>query len=378
MKLLHTSDWHLGRQLHGVSLLEDQRVVLDQIVETLVEREVDVLLVSGDVYDRSLPPVEAVDLLDDVVSRVSGELGIPIVMIGGNHDSGGRLQFGSRLLAGSGLHIAGSLSGDIEPVVLSDKHGDVAFYSIPYADPITVRTVFDVEVKTHDEAMGFLCERIAADNADNRRCVVLGHCFLAGGEVSDSERPLTIGGIANVSPEHFARFTYAALGHLHAPQAKLADHIRYSGSILKYSFSEVTQNKSVTLVELDGSGCGVTQVALKPRRDVRVVEGSLDEILAAVPDDDCREDYVLVRLRDTHAILDALGKLRTVYPNVLQLERPALLGGGRPAPGPGIDHKAELPMVQAFFEQMTEKKLGEAGEEVVKNLLDRIHRGEEV
>jgi len=361
-----------------VSLLEDQRHVLDQIVETAAARGVDVLLVAGDIYDRSLPPVEAVRLLDDVISRVSSELGIPVIMIGGNHDSGERLDFGSQLLANSGLYIKGSLASDPTPVVVSDDYGEVAFYSIPYADPVTVRQVFDVEVKSHDEAMGFLCERIAADNGSTRRSVVLGHCFLAGGEASDSERPLTIGGIANVSPEHFGRFSYAALGHLHAPQSRAADHIRYSGSILKYSFSEANQRKSVTLVDMDGEGnCDIENIALKPRRDMRVLEAELEHILAAGKDDDARDDYILVRLLDKHAILDVLGKLRTVYPNVLQLERPALAQEGVRRPERDLIHKAELPMVQDFYRQMTGEDLSEAGTAVVSELLDQIHKGGE-
>ena len=377
MKILHTSDWHLGRQLHGVSLLEDQRHVLDQLTGKLTSENIDALVIAGDVYDRSLPPVEAVKLLNHFVSLVTGELNIPIIMIGGNHDSGERLEFGEQLLASSGLHIAGALSTDIDPVVLEDKYGEVAFYSIPYADPATVRDVFNNEVRTHDEAMAFLCEQIREHNPRGRRTVVISHCFLAGGEESESERPLTVGGVANVSPKHFKDFTYSALGHLHAPQHKGSDRVRYSGSLLKYSFSEEKHNKSVTVVDINRKGkCKFRTIELKPRRDLRVLEGKLDDILAAGKKDAANEDYVQVRLLDTHAILDVMGKLRDVYPNVLQLERPMLAGDGIRTPGDrDMIHKAELPMFEDFYEQMKGEKLDEAGIAFVQKTLEVIHRG---
>ena len=377
MRILHTSDWHLGRQLHGVSLLDDQRHVLDQLAAVLTAENIDALVIAGDVYDRSLPPVEAVKLLNRFVSHVSGELKLPIIMIGGNHDSGERLDFGGQLLAGAGLHIAGALSRELDPVVLEDAHGEVAFYSIPYADPATVRDVFDIEVRTHDEAMAFLCREIREHNPHGRRAIVLSHCFLAGGEESESERPLTVGGVASVSPKHFVDFTYTALGHLHAPQHKESDHIRYSGSLLKYSFSEDKHNKSVTIVDIDKNGkCVIDKVRLTPRRDLRVIEGRLDDILAAADKDQASEDYVLIRLLDTHAILDVMGKLRAAYPNVLQLERPMLVSEGMRTPGDrAMIHKAELPMFEDFYKQMTGDQLDDESTAFVQQVLEGIHGG---
>uniref|UniRef100_UPI003D8128CD metallophosphoesterase family protein n=1 Tax=Trichloromonas sp. TaxID=3069249 RepID=UPI003D8128CD len=232
MRILHTSDWHLGRQFHNISLLDDQRLALEQIIDIVRERKVDVVVVAGDIYDRSVPPATAVELLDDCVHRICNELQVPLILLAGNHDGPQRLGFASRQLAGAGLHVAGPLWSVPQPIVLKGDTGEVAFYPIPYADPATVRHVLDVEVSSHDEAMAYLLEQIKQDNGPTRPCVVIAHCYLAGGEVSESERPLSIGGADQVSPDYFKDFSYAALGHLHGPQFRGAQHIRYSGSPL--------------------------------------------------------------------------------------------------------------------------------------------------
>lgn len=374
MRILHTSDWHLGRQFHNLSLLDDQRQVLDQIVAVVRDRKVDVVLVAGDIYDRSVPPAAAVELLDETVHRICAELKVPMILLAGNHDGPRRLGFAARQLAGAGLHVAGPLWSVPRPILL----GEVAFYPIPYADPATVREVHGVEVADHDEAMAYLLRRIRQDNGPNRPCVVLAHCFLAGSEPSESERPLSLGGADAVSPEHFQDFSYAALGHLHGPQWRGAEHIRYSGSPLKYSFSEERQRKSVTLVELDGRGkAAVELMPLTPRHDMRCLEGSLAELLAAGENDPRREDYLLVRLTDRHAILDPMGKLREVYPNVLHLERPGLMAGAeRLQVGRDRLKQGELAMFEDFFAQVTGQEPSEEQRRVVADALESLHREE--
>lgn len=374
MRILHTSDWHIGRQFHNVSLLDDQRHVLAQIAETVRNRRVDVVVVAGDIYDRSVPAAAAVELLDATVNRICNELQVPMILIAGNHDGPERLAFGARQLAGAGLHVVGPLWKSPQPIVL----GGVAFYPIPYADPPTVRNVHGVEVSTHDEAMAHLLAQVRVDNGPQRPCVVIAHCFLAGGEVSESERPLSMGGADQVSPEHFKGFSYAALGHLHGPQYKGEAQIRYAGSLLKYSFSEARQRKSVTLVELDAAGhAAIELIPLQPLRDMRVIEGALDALLAAGRSDPRREDYLLVRLSDTHAILDVMNKLREVYPNVLHLERPGLM-----ARSEGMEvsrerlKKGELAMFEDFFVQVTGEALSPEQTGIVARTLEALHREE--
>ena len=379
MKILHTSDWHIGRQFHNVSLLEDQRFVLDQIVEIASKSSVDVVLIAGDIYDRAIPPASAVKLLDDVLQRLCMDQNIPVIMISGNHDSPDRLGFGSRQLASGGLHIVGPLTQELAPIILKDIHGDVAFYGLPYADPATVRDVFGVELSGHDEAMAFLTEKITKHNVENRRCAVLSHCFLHGGDECESERPLSVGGADQVAAKHFKPFNYTALGHLHGPQYRGNESIRYSGSILKYSFSEVNHHKSVTLATMDAKGaCVIEQFKLTPRRNMRVIEGVLEEIIQVGKTDPHSHDYLLVRLLDTNAILDVMGKLRSVYPNILHVERPGLVATNT---GHNLtrDHlkRGEFAMFNDFYKQTSGKALNPEESKVVEGILDDVHSKKE-
>ena len=382
MRLLHTSDWHIGRQFHNVSLLEDQRHVLSQLIEIIADRQVDVLLVAGDVYDRSVPPAAAVALLDDVLDKICRELGVPVIMISGNHDSPDRLGFGARQLMGGGLHIIGPLEKMLTPVVIQTENSSpVVFYGIPYADPAMVRDCFSVEVSTHDQAIAYLCEQVDHHHKSSEYsaypCVVLSHCFIDGGESCESERPLSIGGADRVSAGHFKPFTYTALGHLHGRQFKGSESIRYSGSILKYSFSEQHQHKSVVLVDTNDQGQNkIEQISLLPLKDMRVIEGELSELLEVGQDDPKREDYLLVRLTDKHAILDAMGKLRKVFPNVLHLERPGLMSEGTMTIRKEQLKKGELSMFKDFFQQVSGDLLDDQQTEMVEQMLDSIHQQE--
>ncbi|GAD01388.1 exonuclease SbcD [Agarivorans albus MKT 106] len=326
MKFLHTSDWHLGRQLHNQSLLEDQEYVLEQIIQIAQQQQVDALIVAGDVFDRSVPPSNAVKLLDDTLDKLVNQLNIPVILIAGNHDGAQRLAFASRQMRESGLYISGTLGQQIPAIKLAAKDGEsVVFYPLPYAEPATVREVFECQATSHQEAMQVLVEQVKQHDSEGLKKVVIAHCFLDGGDESESERPLSIGGADKISPHLFSDFDYVTLGHLHGPQYKGSQQIRYSGSPLKYSFSEQHQAKSVTLVELTEDDCNIELIALNAKRDVRIIEGYLDELLASGSADSHRDDYLMVRLLDKSAILDAMGKLREVYPNVLHLERTGLM-----------------------------------------------------
>lgn len=355
MRILHTSDWHLGRIFHGVHLTDDQAHILDQFVKLVSEVKPEAVLVAGDIYDRSVPPAEAVKLLDEVLTQVLLDCRVSVILIPGNHDSPERLGFGTRLLALQGLHIAGQLDKNITPIGIRDSNGPVYIYPVPYADPPVVRERLEVQdVHDHDRAMAAVIGQLTAHIPRGGRSVLVTHAFVAGGEESESERPLSIGGTGTVSSSRFMPFNYIALGHLHRPQNTGGEHIRYSGSLMKYSFSEAGHRKSVTLVEIDGNGkTAVEEIFLSPRRDVRCIEGFLDDILAGPKNRESREDYLKVVLKDSGAILDAMGKLRNVYPNVLHIERPFLTMGGD-LRGPGGDHRSlsEIDLFSSFFEQV--------------------------
>lgn len=371
MRFLHTADWHLGRQFHNVSLLEDQAHVLDQFVSLAKERAVDAVVIAGDVYDRAVPPAPAVSLLNEVLERLVLGAEIPVIMIAGNHDSPERLGFGNRLLTAGGFHVYGPLSSAVDPVVLSDAHGAVHFCPVPYADPAAVRLhLEDDSLHGHEASVLALVSELRAKLPPKSRSVAIGHCWVTGGKESESERPLTVGGTGEVGAHCFDGFHYTALGHLHRPQ-QVGDGIHYSGSLLKYSFSEVDHRKSVTLVEVGPDGSVDTErIELSPRRDVRVIEGELDELLKGPTDGAPRDDYLLLRLTDRKAILDAIGKLRQVYPNVLHLERPGLQSG-QSAELKGGDHlkRSEVDLYKDFYQEVTGNELIDGGEELFNEVV---------
>lgn len=379
MRFLHTSDWHIGRQFHNISLLEDQAHILEQILSIAKDQDIDALLVAGDIYDRSVPPANAVELLDQTFDRICRDLKIPLIVIAGNHDGPQRLGFASRQMTAAGLHIAGPLSADTMTVTLEDQHGKVDFYGVPFCTPSEVQFLLDVKITSYEQAVAELLSRISKQHKSTHRSVVLSHLFIDGCEPTESERPLSIGGLDKVSAEHFKVFNYTALGHLHAPQAKGTDTIRYSGSILKYSFSEENQQKSVSIVEMDKTGaCTVEKISLSPRRDLRVIEGALSDLLKAGESDPGYQDYLMVRLTDTHAILDIMSKLREVYPNVLHLERPGLLAAkGQHIVDRSLLKRGELTMFQDFYQQMSGTPLSPDQSAIIASTLEKIHQSRE-
>ena len=378
MKFIHTSDWHIGRQFHNVSLLDDQRHVLEQVIEHIKNESVDAVIIAGDIYDRSVPPAAAVSLLDEVLNTICSDLGIPVILIPGNHDGAERLRFGSNQLSQAGLHIIGDLNQITQPVVLNKNGFDVSFYGIPYNDPESVRNHFSIDVSSHDEAHQFLVEQINAVKTDTAINVLISHCFIDGAEASESERPLSIGGADRVSVESFKAFNYVALGHLHNPQHKGAEHIRYSGAILKYSFSEQRQQKGVTLVEMNEDGVkSTTHLPLTPLRDMRILEGDLETLLKQGSTDPNNQDYLLIRLTDQSAILDPMSKLRQVYENVLHIEKTWLQDSGSLQVNREKLKRGELEMFQDFFKQISGNDLTTEQHTAIKNIITTIssHEG---
>ena len=399
MRFLHSADWHLGRVYHGVSLLEDQAHVLQQFVRIAADTRPDAILLAGDIYDRSVPPAEAVRLLDLVLEQLVLELKIPVVMIAGNHDGPDRLAFGSGLLQRAGLTVRGPVETDVAPLVLRDAHGEVAIHALPYAEPALVRSaVGDDSIADHHAALAAQTATVRAARVPGRRAVVVAHAFVIGGTESESERPLSVGGTGAVGAEVFDGFDYVALGHLHRPQAIGAKRdpggagaatidasaspdawrrarIQYSGSLLKYSFAEADHAKSVNLVELDAAGsCTVERIPLVPRRDLRILEGELAALVAAAATDPAREDYVLARLTDHGALLDAMGKLRGAWPNALAIERPTLVSDG---PGRATDDHRRTrieDLFASFHQEATGVPLEPAAKAALDRVVDRLER----
>ena len=320
MKIMHLSDLHLGKRLNGFSLMEDQAYILQQILGIIDGHRPDVVIVAGDVYDKTVPSAEAVALLDDFLCALS-ERQLQVLIISGNHDSPERIAFGGRLMAGSGIHLSPTYNGKVEPVILKDAHGKVAFWLLPFVKPVHVRHAFP-------EAEGIECYtdamRVAVAHMDidhDMRNVLVTHQFVTGAETCDSEE-LSVGGTDNVDGSVFDGFDYVALGHIHKPQKIGRETMRYCGTPLKYSFSEAAHQKSVPVIELGPKGTvTLDYVPLTPLRDLICLRGTYMELTAkSFYDALDRNAYYHITLTDEEDVPEALGKLRVVYPNLMKLE----------------------------------------------------------
>jgi len=322
MRLLHTSDWHIGRSLHGADLLADQERVLTGLADLIRAEGVDVVLVSGDVYDRAIPPAAAITVLDCVLTTLRAT-GAQVVITPGNHDSSIRLGYAAGLLAANGVHLRTNVARLAEPVIIEDAHGPVGIYGIPYLEPDLVKQALGVpQARGHADVLLAAMDQIRADQHRRGliRAVVLAHAFVAGGAKGDSERDITVGGVEVVPAEIFSGVTYVALGHLHRPQ-QITSEIHYSGSPLAYSFTEADQVKSVKIVDLDGDGlAGVTIHDLDRPRGLATLTGTLDELLSDPAHEAHVEHYVSARLVDETRPLDAMRRLRERFAFCVHLD----------------------------------------------------------
>ncbi|MEU1293346.1 exonuclease SbcCD subunit D [Streptomyces sp. NPDC005840] len=340
MRLLHTSDWHLGRSFHRVDMLGAQAAFIAHLVTTAREHAVDAVVVSGDVYDRAVPPLAAVELFDDALHRLA-DLGVPTVMISGNHDSARRLGVGAGLIGRAGIHLRTEPSACGTPVVLADAFGDVALYGLPYLEPALVKGEFEVAKAGHESVLAAAMERVRADLATRppgTRSVVLAHAFVTGGEASDSERDITVGGVAAVPAGVFDGVDYVALGHLHGCQT-LTERVRYSGSPLPYSFSEAHHRKTMWLVDLDAGG-SVTAERLDcpvPRTLARL-RGTLDDLLADPALTPHEEAWVEATLTDAVRPADPMARLTGRFPHTLSL----VFDPERAPDGPEVSYATRL------------------------------------
>ncbi|MFI0233195.1 exonuclease SbcCD subunit D [Streptomyces sp. NPDC017086] len=321
MRLLHTSDWHLGRAFHRVNLLGAQAEFIGHLVTAVREREVDAVVVSGDVYDRAVPPLAAVELFDTALHRLA-DLGVPTVMISGNHDSARRLGVGAGLIDRAGIHLRTEPSAAGTPVILQDAHGEVAFYGLPYLEPALVKDEFGVDKAGHEAVLGAAMDRVRADlagRAPGTRSVVLAHAFVTGGQASDSERDITVGGVAAVPAAVFDGVDYAALGHLHGCQT-LTERVRYSGSPLAYSFSEAGHRKSMWLVDLDADGSVTAErVDCPVPRPLARLRGTLEDLLADPALSGHEDAWVEATLTDPVRPADPMARLTERFPHTLSL-----------------------------------------------------------
>ncbi|MGO1060305.1 exonuclease SbcCD subunit D [Planococcus sp. FY231025] len=379
MKFFHTADWHLGKLVQGVYMTEEQRYILEQFAAAIDEQRPDCVIIAGDLYDRAVPPTEAVNLLDETLAKIVLELDTPVLAVAGNHDSPGRLNFGSRFFKKNRIHISGHVGKGHEPVVLQDEFGEVHFHLLPFADPSQVRYVLEnEEVRTHNDAAHALTRRIVDGLDPHARHVAIGHAFVTPhGEqqdnTSDSERPLSIGGAEHVDACHFEPFHYTALGHLHQAHHVLNETIRYAGSPLKYSISEEHHKKGFLIVEMDGEGnVTVEKQLLEPKRDMRTVEGFMEDIMQHEPN----EDFVFVKLLDETPILYPMEKIRSVYPNAMHVERKAFSGAGvRNAEGSRREMDP-LKLFHAFYEEVKGEAASEETEAIFKDVLEEFLREE--
>lgn len=377
MRFIHTSDWHLGRIFYGEHLTADQSYILHNFLDLVADVRPQAVLIAGDIYDRAVPPVEAVELLNEVLARLTLDMRIPVIMIAGNHDSPERVGFGNRLLAKQGLHVIGPLASTVSTVSIEDEFGPVHFVPITYAEPSVVKVTYGLEATmNHEQAMQFLVQQSAATIPAGRRSVAIAHAYITGGEESESERPLTVGGSGTVSSTIFQPFHYTALGHLHKAQRAGAENIRYSGSLLKYSFSETGQHKGVFVIDMDRAGKTEVQfVPLKPRRDVRCIEGYMNDLLKAPASFSGQEDYIMANLLDEQPVLDPMGRLRQIYPNILGASR-KIVSAVTDLNGPAGDHRSlsEQEIFRSFFEQVAGRVLSDQENSLFCRIVEDVFR----
>ncbi len=383
MKILHTGDWHIGKLVHGVHMTNDQKHLLKQLISLIEKETPDVLIIAGDVYDRSVPPIEAVELLDEVLTEIIMKHQIKVMVVAGNHDSPDRVGFANKLLRDKGLYISGNLKRNIKPIKLVDAYGPVNFHLIPYAEPAIARELYDdLTIKNHDTAMKVITDEIKGNMATDERHVCIAHAFLMGTEsieISDSVRPLSIGGSEYVDAAYFEDFNYTALGHLHRPQKVLHDRIRYAGSLMKYSFSEATQNKSVAMIELDEQGqVEVTLHKLEPLRDMRIIKGHLENLVdVGVYGETNTEDYIMAVLTDEGELIDPINTLRAVYPNVLRVEKEnydRVTGEEQTSASDNFKQKNPLELFHEFYENISGEVFDEDKAAIVTKVVNDLEQ----
>ena len=376
MKILHTSDLHIGKRVKEFSMLDEQRFILNQILTTAETEQPDAIILAGDIYDKSVPSAEAVSLFDDFLVSLA-RLGKSIFIISGNHDSPERISFASRIMQASKIYLSPVYDGTIRPVILPDGESEVAFYLLPFIKPSVVLHYADegTDIKTYDDAMRYVVSKMDIDKS--RRNILIAHQYVTGAERSESE-DMVIGGLDNVDASVFAPFDYVALGHLHRPQYCGRATIRYSGSPLKYSFSEVFDKKSVTIIEINASQAPVvTEHALTPLHEWYALRGTYDELTALDYYDGkgYQEAYVSITLTDEDDIPDGMRKLRTIYHRLMELSydnkrtRAGMTNIGKPM---NVNELNPIELFGELFEKQNAQPLTDRQRQYVNSLIDQV------
>lgn len=374
MKFIHISDLHLGKRVNEFSMMEDQAYILNQILGVVEAERPDGVLIAGDVYDKPVPPAEAVQLFDDFLVRLS-KGGTPVFIISGNHDSAERLAFGGRLMGQSGVYVSPVYDGSVRSVALEDEYGKVFVHLIPFLKPAHVRRFFpDEEISSYTDAMRKVVGSLSLDGGD--RHVALTHQFVTGAVRSDSEE-VSVGGTDNVDASVFDPFDYVALGHIHRPQRVTRDAVRYCGTPLKYSFSEAGHDKSVTVAELRTKGdLSIKTIPLEPLRDMREIKGTYEELTAKsfYEGTDYQESYLHITLTDEEDIPDAIGKLRAIYRNIMKLDydnartRASMEIDG----AEDLEQKSPLDLLGELYEKQNNQPMSEEQKSFARQLIGEI------
>jgi exonuclease SbcD len=373
MKFVHLSDLHLGKRVNGYSMIEDQKYILLKILNVIDEQKAEAVVIAGDVYDKPIPPTEAVQLFDDFLFRLV-ERNLQILVISGNHDSPERIAFGSRFMDKSGVHMSQVYNGKNDLVELNDKYGKVNFYMLPFVKPSNVRRFFeDEEINTYTDAV-----RVAVSHMNvnkKARNVIITHQFVTGAQRSESET-IAVGGTDNVDSYVFDDFDYVALGHIHGPQNVGKNTVRYCGTPLKYSFSEISHKKSVTVVEMKEKGnVKVSTVELTPKLDMREIKGTYEELTFKKNYENTNtEDYLHIILTDEEDVADAVAKLRCVYPNLMKLDYDNTRTRNSLAltQAEETEKKTDTELLSEFFEKQNGKPLSDEQLEYAANLFEQI------
>ena len=373
MKILHLGDLHLGKRVNEISMIEDQKFILDQIVTLVKEEKIDAILLCGDIYDKAIPTIEAIHLLDEFLEELS-DLKVKVLMISGNHDSAERLSFGAKLFESSDIYISQVYDGEMKRIVLKDQYGPISVYLLPFLKPAAVRHALQRDdINTYEEGVMAALQECEIDTT--QRNVLVAHQFVTGADRSDSEETW-VGGLDNVSAEVFKDFDYVALGHIHRSQKMGRETLRYSGTPLKYSFSEADHKKSVTIVELLEKGnVRVSTVPLIPRRDMRKLRGTYMDVTAKDHyTAENKMDYLQITLTDEEDVPGALQKLRTVYPNLMRLEYDnKRTRENREVQAVEVqEQKSELELFEEFYELLNNEPMKEEQTEFVEKLIQDL------
>lgn len=380
MKLLHLADLHLGKILQEQSLIEDQEYMLNQIIQLIKKENVETVLISGDVYDRSVPPAEAVNLLDSFLKTLIKELKIKVFIIAGNHDSKDRLGFGSKIFEDEGLYIESKYTGNLRKVELQDEYGKLNIYMLPFVKPVEVKQFFEDDLENN---YNIAINKIIGKEEINKRerNIILVHQFVTAGTIEPERTEsevLSLGGIENVDVSNFNDFDYVAIGHVHRPQKIGRDTARYAGTMLKYSFSEINHNKTVSIIEIKEKGdININLVQLNPLRDMREIKGPLEELIK--PENyECgnTNDYIKAVITNKEPVYDAIGQIRRIYPNTLKLEiRNSKTINNVEEQNINLENikkKTELELFADFYKSQNNVELDERQTEIIKNIISEV------